>query len=99
MMRYPAASAAWYTLFIAIFLCVTGVRRIVFALQLRRFMRGWAWPLCTGIAAVVLGLFIYSEWPWSGLWAIWLFVALELLLHGASMVSVALAAGRRRGGQ
>jgi uncharacterized membrane protein HdeD (DUF308 family) len=35
---------------------------------------------------------IYAEWPYSGLWAIGLFVSIDLLMQGISLISIAWAA-------
>ena len=48
--------------------------------------------LLTGCAGVVLGAMIMLEWPLSGLFAIALFIAVDLLLQGVSMVWLALRA-------
>jgi uncharacterized membrane protein HdeD (DUF308 family) len=39
---------------------------------------------------------IYSGWPVSGQWVVALFIAIELILQGSSMVSVAIAARREQ---
>ena len=35
---------------------------------------------------------IFSQWPFSGLWVIGLFIAIEMIMQGTSMISIALAA-------
>ena len=35
-----------------------------------------------GFIALMLGLLIYKQWPASGLWAIGLFVGIEMLFNG-----------------
>jgi len=91
MIRYPAASAAWFTLFIALFFIFVGGFRIYIGFQLQKENRGWTWTVFSGGAAILLGILIYIQWPVSGLWVIGLFVSLELIMQGVSTVTVAMA--------
>ncbi len=85
----PGASAAAATLLIAAFLIVGGIIRIVGALSYR--FPGWAWPLFSGIMSVVLGVLIWAQWPFSGLWVIGLFVGIEMIFNGWWWIMLALA--------
>ena len=92
MIRYPAASAAWFTLFIAAFFIVVGISRLIIGFWLRGEARAWAWTVFYGAGAVILGILIYIQWPVSGLWVIGLFVSIELIMQGISTITMALAA-------
>jgi uncharacterized membrane protein HdeD (DUF308 family) len=87
----PVAASLSLTLFIAAMLIVAGVLRVVMALQMRP-VRGWLWVLGGGMLSVLLAVAILVQWPLSGLLAIGLFVALELLIDGSSCMLFALAA-------
>jgi uncharacterized membrane protein HdeD (DUF308 family) len=87
----PVAASLSLTLFIAAMLIVAGVLRVVMALQMRP-VRGWVWVLGGGILSVLLAVAILVQWPVSGLLAIGLFVAIELLIDGWSCILFALAA-------
>lgn len=91
MIMEPAGSAVWFTLFIAAYLLVVGILRIITSIQMRG-VSGWGWTLLAGISSIVLAVMIYSEWPVSGLWAIGLFVSVDLLMQGISLISIAWAA-------
>jgi len=91
MIKYPAASAAWFTLFIVAFFLFVGAFRIFIGIQLRKENKGWGWTVVSGVAAMLLGILIYAEWPVSGLWVIGLFVSIELIMQGISTITVALA--------
>ena len=67
------------------------------AFQLRP-VRGWGWVLTGGILSIVLGALIFFQWPVSGLFAIGLFVAIELIIDGWSCIFIALAAKSAAGG-
>ncbi len=91
MIMEPAGSAVWFTLFIAAYLFVVGIMRIITSIQMRG-VSGWGWTLLAGISGVVLGVMLYYEWPYSGLWAIGLFVSIDLLMQGISLITIAWAA-------
>jgi uncharacterized membrane protein HdeD (DUF308 family) len=92
MIVNPAGSAVWFTLFIAGFLLTSGVFRIVMGFQIRGEVNGWVFTVLGGIASLVLAVMIFSQWPVSGLWVIGLFAAIEMLIQGLSMISIAMAA-------
>jgi len=87
----PLLASSFFTLVLAFSLIFAGIARALMAFQLRP-VSGWYWPLLSGIASVVLGGMIATRWPASSLFVIGLFVALELLFHGWSMIFIALAA-------
>jgi uncharacterized membrane protein HdeD (DUF308 family) len=91
MIMEPQGSAVWFTLFIAAYLFVVGILRIITSFQMRG-ASGWGWTLLAGISAIILAFMIYAEWPYSGLWAIGLFVSIDLLMQGISLISIAWAA-------
>lgn len=76
-------------------LAAVGVSRVFMARQLRAKGAGWLGVLLTGLISIVLGLMIMLEWPLSGLFAIALFIAFDLLLQGFSYISLAFTVRRR----
>jgi uncharacterized membrane protein HdeD (DUF308 family) len=90
MVTNPKESALLLTLIIAMFLVFEGVFRIVAALAAR--YPHWGWVLFNGIISLILGIMIWRQWPYSGLWVIGLFVGIEMLLNGWSLVMLSLAA-------
>ena len=89
IMSNPAQSALLLTLVIAMFLVFEGVFRIVVALAVR--YPHWGWLLLNGVISLLLGVMIWRQWPYSGLWVIGLFVGIEMLLNGWSLVMLSLA--------
>lgn len=75
-------------------LAAVGLGRILIARQLQAKGAGWIWMLVSGVVSIVLAAMIATGWPLPGLFAIALFVAIELLLHGSSYVTLALTARR-----
>jgi uncharacterized membrane protein HdeD (DUF308 family) len=95
IINQPALASTMFTLIIAFTLIAIGGVRIIAAFQMRG-VEGWVWMLIAGIATVALGAMIVARWPVSGLWVIGLFVAIELIMNGWSMITVALAARRMK---
>jgi uncharacterized membrane protein HdeD (DUF308 family) len=50
------------------------------------------WLLLHGVVNLLLGLLIWRQWPLSGLWVIGLFIGIDLLFNGWSLVMLGLAA-------
>jgi uncharacterized membrane protein HdeD (DUF308 family) len=88
MVSDPQASAALLTLLIAMFLVFEGAFRIVMSLTMR--YPHWGWLLLNGVTSLLLGVLIWRRWPVSGLWVIGLFVGIEMLLNGWSLVMLSL---------
>lgn len=84
----PLNAAIELTLLIAIFLMVSGIFRVVFAVAER--FAGSGWVLLNGVVTFVLGLLIYKQWPASGLWVIGLFIGIDLIFNGWAWVALAL---------
>ena len=92
MVANPGKSAVWFTLFIGAFLLVSGIFRIVVGIQVRNEVKGWGWTVFGGVLSIILSFMIFAQWPYSGLWVIGLFIAIEMIMQGTSMISIALAA-------
>ncbi len=88
----PGAGALVLTLILAVFFMVTGLFRIMAALMMR--FPHWGWLLVSGFITLALGIFIWGQWPVSGLWVIGLFIGIDMIFVGWSWVMAALAARR-----
>ena len=93
--RHPAEAAIVYTLLIAAFFMVGGLFRIAGSLAGR--FRGRGWVLVNGIVTLVLGLMIWEQMPFSGLWVIGTFLGIDLIFNGWSYVLLGLSV-RQTGG-
>jgi uncharacterized membrane protein HdeD (DUF308 family) len=78
------------TLMMAMFFMVAGLFRIITALAMR--FPSWRWRLFDGIITLLLGILLWEQWPFSGLWAIGMFIGIALIISGWSSVMLALAA-------
>ena len=54
------------------------------------------WHVLNGAISVLLGILVLAQWPVSGLWAIGLFVGIDLLFRGITWT--AFAFGLREAG-
>lgn len=91
VLQNPLLASGVFTLLVAAAIFAGGMLRIVLALQ-HRDHGGWIWALIGGIAGVVLGGMIASGWPASSFFVIGIFISIELILHGWTLVALALAA-------
>ena len=88
----PGSAAIALTLLIAMFLIFGGIFRIVVAAVVR--FPNWVWLLLHGVVNLLLGIAIWRQWPLSGLWVIGLFVGIDMIFNGWSLVMLGLAAKR-----
>lgn len=84
----PGLTMLLLTKFIAIFLIVSGLIRIVSALVVR--FQDWGWVLLNGGVTLLLGIIINRQLPEAALWVIGLFIGIEMLFNGWAWVMLAL---------
>src|SRR6202162_3542359 len=89
VVTHPVAGALAWTLLFASFFTVIGAFRIVAALRLK--FPNWGWALFDGLVTLGLGILLWAEWPWSGIWFIGLALGISLVLRGWSYVMFAFA--------
>ena len=82
----PVSTAIWFTLFLAIFLMMIGILRIIMAFQIKDRTAAWSWVAFGGLLNIILGVLVYMQWPASGLWVIGLFISIELIIHGINAI-------------
>jgi uncharacterized membrane protein HdeD (DUF308 family) len=84
MIANPAQAAMTLTLLIAMFLLMSGIFRIVVALT--GHLQHWGWVLLNGVITAGLGILIWRQWPLSGLWVIGLFIGIDMIFYGWSLI-------------
>lgn len=82
---HPLAGLAFLALLLAIFFLFRGLTQLNTAYSIKP-RRGWGWLLFGGILSVALGILLLVEWPGTSMWVIGVFVGLELLFSGWSLV-------------
>jgi uncharacterized membrane protein HdeD (DUF308 family) len=86
----PLAGLLAVTGLVASYLFLAGLLKVVFALADRG--RGWGWIIVGGLVSMLLAALIWAAWPVSGLFAIGLFIGVDLIVSGVSWIATALAA-------
>ena len=89
VVTHPVAGALAWTLLFASFFTAIGLFRLISALSLR--FPKWGWAVFDGIITLGLGVLLWANWPWSGLWFLGVAVGTSLVLRGWSYVMFALA--------
>ncbi|PSN19375.1 hypothetical protein C7271_07650 [filamentous cyanobacterium CCP5] len=77
----PLAGIVSLTLLVGVYFFIDGVLRVILAFQLKPLPR-WGWVLVNGILSIVLGILIWSQWPFNAVWLLGLLVGIGLLMNG-----------------
>jgi uncharacterized membrane protein HdeD (DUF308 family) len=88
MLVRPVISAEAATFLMSMFFLVGGLYQFVYALWTH--LPGWGWHALNGVVASILGFLLLAQWPVSGLYAIGLFVGIDLIFYGWSWIALAL---------
>ena len=91
MVFNPGPALESLTIFLAIYLLVSGVFEIIMALQIRP-VNGWGWALFSGIISTLHGAMIWSQFPLSGAWAIGILIGIRLSFSGWTLLMFGIAA-------
>jgi len=59
-----------------------------------RHVANWWTMVLSAVVALLTGIFIFVTLPWSGLWLIGTFIAIELIFGGISALSFGLSLKR-----
>jgi uncharacterized membrane protein HdeD (DUF308 family) len=84
---HPLFGLAFLTLLLVIYFVAEGVSKIVTSFRFKP-ASGWKWLLASGVLSLILGLFIWNQWPVSGMWAVGVLVGINLLGTGLALVTL-----------
>ncbi len=94
----PAAGLATLTIVLVAFFAADGISNIVLAIAHRRQLSDrWEWLLVSGVLDLVLALVVILGLPGTLAWALGLLLGIDLVMGGASLVAMAMAAKRAAG--
>ncbi|MBX3570099.1 MAG: HdeD family acid-resistance protein [Rhizobiaceae bacterium] len=85
----PFAGAITLTTVVAVLFIVIGVIKLMYAFSLRP-LSGWVLVALSGIISILLGVMIFSDFPWAASAVLGILLAIELLSNGAFLLVVAL---------
>jgi uncharacterized membrane protein HdeD (DUF308 family) len=88
MVARPVISAEAATFLMSMFFLMGGLYQFVYALWTH--LPGYGWQALNGAVSSVLGFLLLAQWPVSGLYAIGLFVGIDLLFYGWTWIALAL---------
>jgi uncharacterized membrane protein HdeD (DUF308 family) len=89
LLTRPVVGALTLTILMSWYFILSGIFKMVGA-ALERHER-WGWTLAFGAITFLLGIFLLVHWPVTGLYAIGLFVAIDLVLTGISAIVTAFS--------
>ncbi len=90
IVTHPVPAVVALTLLIALFLIFTGIFYMVVAFSVR-YQNRW-WIFLHGVVNLALGLFIKQQWPEASLWIIGMFIGIEMIFNGWSLVMLGISA-------
>lgn len=93
MLFNPGVTIMTLTLLIAVLFLSNGLFRIIGGLVSR--FKGWGWYILNGLISLLLGLLILFHWPNSSLWVIGLFLGIDFIFAGWSLMMIALFVKRK----
>ena len=80
LLKQPLAGEAALTLVVGAFFLASGIFRSVAAMTLK--MNHWGWVLLNGVVTALLGLLVLADWPATAMFAIGLFVGIDMIFNG-----------------
>jgi uncharacterized membrane protein HdeD (DUF308 family) len=93
LLARPVQGTLTLTIVLGAYFLAEGVTTIMYALEHRRELsERWSWMLFAGLLDILIAGMIISGLPGSAEWAVGLLVGINLLLGGASLIGMALAA-------
>ena len=89
----PLLAAAVLTLLLGVALVASGIVRMVLSSSM---MEGtpWVWVMASGAVTFLVGLVVLAQWPVSSLYALGLFLGVDLVVAGTGWIGLGL--GLRR---
>lgn len=90
----PLENTLGLTLIAGFLLIASGLVKLIGSVIERS--RAWGWYATNGIVSVLLGALILREFPASAIWTIGVFVAIDLIVAGATLIGLGVSAKRTR---
>jgi uncharacterized membrane protein HdeD (DUF308 family) len=88
ILAHPGIRIVSLALLIGMLFAVGGFYQIVTSSALR--YRSWGWALLQGSVSLLLGVFIYRQWPDIALWVMEAFIGIDLIFRGLATFMLAM---------
>jgi uncharacterized membrane protein HdeD (DUF308 family) len=93
LLARPMQAVLTLTILLGAYFLAEGVTTIMYALEHRRELSGrWSWLLVSGLVDIAISFMVITGLPSSAEWAVGVLVGINLLIGGATMIGMALAA-------
>ena len=89
----PIVAAVTLTLLLGAVFIAKGVVQLILGFRFRP-NANWGWIVAAGVVAVILGLMILAQWPFSSVWVLGTLAGISLIFSGWSYIMIAMAARR-----
>lgn len=87
----PGAALASLTLFLAMYLIISGGFEVSMSFQFKP-AKGWGWIAFSGVISILLGIMIWNQFPLSGVWAVGILIGVRFFFSGVGLLALGLAA-------
>jgi uncharacterized membrane protein HdeD (DUF308 family) len=91
MFSRPGAVLGSLTLFLALYLVISGIFEAMMYFQFRP-VKGWGFAMFSGILSILLGIMIWNQFPLSGIWAVGILIGVRLFFNGLTLLMLGFAA-------
>ncbi|KAF2989172.1 Aquaporin Z 2 [Methylocystis sp. MJC1] len=98
VVQNPLLAAGFLTLLLGAGLVASGLVRIFLAFQLPKDAP-WGFVALSGVVTFLVGGVILAQWPVSSLWALGVFLGVDLIFAGASWIGFGMSLRDVEGGQ
>lgn len=85
LLVYPLSGVFTLTLILGVYIFLDGVFRVIQSFQLRPLPK-WGWVLFNGIVSIILGILIWSQWPFDASWILGVYVSISLIINGIEAI-------------
>lgn len=92
MLARPGIALASLTLVLALYFVIAGIAQAFGAFDVKP-EKGWGWLLFSGIVSVLLGILMWRQFPFSGIWAVGTLVGVQLLMTGVTLMALGGSVG------
>lgn len=91
LIEEPASGSIFLTVVLAGCMIFAGISRAAWASSHRLGNNRWGVLAVSGLFTLAIGILLYLTLPWSGLWLIGMFIAVELVMAGVATLMFGLA--------